>query len=135
MDVTSVDEVLMCADPRRWRPGDSWLAGGTVIYSYGTDITRGAPTRLLDITGAGWAPITWHGTAPGEEPALEIAATCRIADLRALADDPFPGGMPRASLPGLDLIPRPATRSSPPGRSGTSRPSAATSPRRCPPVP
>lgn len=105
MDVTSVDEVLMCADPRRWRPGDSWLAGGTVIYSYGTDITRGAPTRLLDITGAGWTPLTWHGTGPGEEPALEIAATCRIADLRALADDPFPGGMPRASLPGLDLIP------------------------------
>ena len=105
MDVTSVDEVLMCADPRRWRPGDSWLAGGTVIYSYGTDITRGAPSRLLDITGAGWAPVTWHGTGPGEEPTLEIAATCRIAELRALADDPFPGGIPRTTLPGLDLIP------------------------------
>jgi len=122
MDVTSVDEVLMCADPGQWRPGDSWLAGGTVIFSYGTDITRGAPTRLLDITGSGWAPLTWHPSsrhhertpgAPltgttrevGDAPSLEIAASCRIAQLRALADDPFPGGVPRASLPGLDLIP------------------------------
>ncbi|MDR2322399.1 MAG: FAD binding domain-containing protein [Microbacterium sp.] len=124
MDVTSVDEVLMCADPRQWRQGDSWLAGGTVLYSYGTDITRGAPTRLLDITGAGWPPLTWHhppssrpyertpegpltGTTREVEgvPALEIAATCRIAELRALADEPFPGGVPRATLPGLALIP------------------------------
>lgn len=100
MDVTSVDEILMCADPTAWRPGDSWLAGGTVIYSYGTDITRGAPTRLLDITGAGWAPLAW--TPSGD---LEIAATCRIAELRALADDPLPGGAHRAELPGLDVIP------------------------------
>lgn len=100
MDVTSVDEILMCADPTAWRPGDSWLAGGTVIYSYGTDITRGAPTRLLDITGAGWAPLTW--TPSGD---LEIAATCRIAELRALADDQLPGGARRAEMPGLDVIP------------------------------
>jgi len=122
MDVTSVDEVLMCADPGQWRPGDSWLAGGTVIFSYGTDITRGAPTRLLDITGSGWAPLTWHPSSRPHErtpegpltgttrevdgaPSLEIAASCRIAELRALADDAFPGGVPRASLPGLDLIP------------------------------
>lgn len=103
MDVTSVDEVLMCADPREWRRGDSWLAGGTVLYSYGTDVTRGAPRRLLDITGAGWPPLTWHGDAAGE-PSLEIAATCRVADLRALADEPRPGGVDRAALPGLDLI-------------------------------
>lgn len=103
MDVTSVDEVLMCADPGRWRPGDSWLAGGTVIYSYGTDITRGAPTRLLDITGAGWAPLTWHPDADGWS--LEIAATCRIADVYALparADLPAP----RTELPGLDIVTR-----------------------------
>ncbi|MBS1906895.1 MAG: FAD binding domain-containing protein [Actinobacteria bacterium] len=105
MDVTSVDDVLMCADPQQWRPGDSWLAGGTVLFSYGTDITRGAPTRLLDITGAGWTPLTWHPRPSGRAPSLEIAATCRIAELRALADEPFPGGVPRATLPGLDLIP------------------------------
>lgn len=101
MDVTCVDEVLMCADPAQWRPGDSWLAGGTVIYSYGTDITRGAPTRLLDITDAGWQPLTW--TSDGD---LEIAATCRIADLYALPDSALPGSAV-AGLPGLDLI-RPA---------------------------
>ncbi|MBS1675463.1 MAG: FAD binding domain-containing protein [Actinobacteria bacterium] len=107
MDVTSVDAVLMCADPSAWRPGDSWLAGGTVTFSYGTDITRGAPTRLLDITGAGWTPLTWHphADAPDAFPDLEIAATCRIADLRALADEAAPGGVARADLPGLDLIP------------------------------
>lgn len=104
MDVTSVDEVLMCADPSQWRPGDSWLAGGTVIYSYGTDITRGAPSRLLDITAAGWEPLIWHRDSDGLA-ALEIAATCRIADLRALADEDSPAGVPRAELPGLDLIP------------------------------
>lgn len=104
MDVTSVDEVLMCADPREWRPGDSWLAGGTVLYSYGTDVSRGAPRRLLDITGADWRPLTWHEDA-SDGPSLEIAATCRVADLRALADEPRPGGVDRASLPGLDLIP------------------------------
>ncbi|WP_295013448.1 FAD binding domain-containing protein [uncultured Microbacterium sp.] len=103
MDVTSVDEVLLCADPRRWRPGDSWLAGGTVTFSYGTDITRGAPTRLLDITGAGWPPLVWHHEDDGTV-SLEIAATCRIAELRALAVEAEPGGMPRSSLPGLDLI-------------------------------
>ncbi|QMU96567.1 FAD-binding molybdopterin dehydrogenase [Microbacterium esteraromaticum] len=103
MDVTSVEEVLMCADPGRWRPGDSWLAGGTVIYSYGTDITRGAPTRLLDITGAGWAPLTWHPDADGWS--LEIAATCRIADVYALpARVDLPA--PRTELPGLDIVTR-----------------------------
>ncbi|MBO0981857.1 FAD binding domain-containing protein [Microbacterium sp. SD291] len=108
MDVTSVDEVLMCADPGEWRPGDSWLAGGTVIFSYGTDITRGAPSRLLDITGAGWEHIRWvPEPVEGSDGrmTLEIAATCRIADLRALADEDAPGGIPRAELPGLDLIP------------------------------
>lgn len=103
MDVTSVDEVLMCADPAQWRPGDSWLAGGTVLYSYGTDITRGAPTRLLDITDAGWAPLTWHPDADGW--ALEIAATCRIADMYTL---PASAGLPAsaAELPGLDVVTR-----------------------------
>ncbi|WP_223626471.1 FAD binding domain-containing protein [Microbacterium sp. EST19A] len=105
MDMTSVDEVLLCADPSAWRRGDSWLAGGTVLYSYGTDVTRGAPTRLLDITGAGWEPLSWT-TDPDGSPALEIAATCRVSDLYALPDaDDLP--VPRAALPGLDLI-RPA---------------------------
>ncbi|MCS4593873.1 FAD binding domain-containing protein [Brevibacterium sediminis] len=97
MDMTCVDEVLFSADPDHWRPGDRWLAGGTVLLSYGTDITRGAPMRLLDITEAGWEPTIWHATE------LEIAATCRIADIFA-----FTSGSnrpaPHSVLPGLDLF-------------------------------
>lgn len=78
MDMTSVDEVILTADPQQWRPGDTWLAGGTVLFSYGTDVTHGRPQRLLDITDAGWPAITWH------DDALELAATCRIAELYAL---------------------------------------------------
>jgi len=106
MDMTCVDQVRMTANPDEWRPGDSWLAGGTVLYSYGTDITRGAPTRLLDITDAGWAPVVWHLDEHGRVDSLELAATCRIADLYAL---PERHDLPeaRAELPGLDLV-RPA---------------------------
>lgn len=78
MDMTSVDDVLLTADPRQWRPGDTWLAGGTVLFSYGTDVTHGRPQRLLDITDAGWPAITWQNDG------LELAATCRIAELYAL---------------------------------------------------
>jgi CO/xanthine dehydrogenase FAD-binding subunit len=119
MDMTSVEEVLMSADPDTWRPGDSWLAGGTVLLSYGTDITRGRPRRLLDLTGAGWPSVVWHaegeseagnedaGPRPGQElwplPALELAATCRVAEVYALPDAAdLP--LPRDLLPGLDLF-------------------------------
>lgn len=102
MDMTCVDEVLNCADPDSWRPGDSWLAGGTVLFSYGTDITRGAPTRLLDITEAGWEPTRWN-TVDGRVGELEIAATCRIAEIYGFAAG---GDLPRpnSELPGLDLF-------------------------------
>lgn len=102
MDMTCVDKVLSCADPDSWRPGDSWLAGGTVLFSYGTDITRGAPTRLLDITGAGWEPTRWN-SVDGRVGELEIAATCRIAEIYGFAT----GGnlpQPNSELPGLDLF-------------------------------
>ena len=112
MDMTSVDEVLMSADPDQWLPGDSWLAGGTVLLSYGTDITRGRPRRLLDVTGAGWPAVVWHpGSSSGEGPAggappdaaLELAATCRVAEVHALPDAAdLP--LPRNLLPGLDLF-------------------------------
>ncbi len=103
MDMTSVDEVVMTADPDQWRPGDSWLAGGTVLLSYGTDIIRGRPRRLLDITEAGWAPIAWRRAADGSPTDLEIASTCRVALIHGL-----PGRVdlpaPRASMPGLGLF-------------------------------
>lgn len=109
MDMTSVEDVLMAAGPDQWLPGDSWLAGGTVLFSYGTDIIRGRPRRLLDLTGAGWPAVVWHpgGTgAPGgalPEPALELAATCLVAEAYALPDaEDLP--LPRHLLPGLDLF-------------------------------
>lgn len=97
MDMTCVDEVVFSTDPDQWRPGDSWLAGGTVLLSYGTDITQGAPTRLLDITEAEWEPTIWHATE------LEIAATCRIADIFAFASGSNRPD-PHSVLPGLDLF-------------------------------
>jgi hypothetical protein len=111
MDMTSVEEVLMSADPDQWLPGDSWLAGGTVLLSYGTDITRGRPRRLLDLTGARWQSVVWHAEGDPEDAghgtppvtALELAATCRVAEVYALpeaADLP----LPRDLLPGLDLF-------------------------------
>ncbi len=103
MDMTSVDDVLLTADPDQWRPGDSWLAGGTVLLSYGTDITRGRPRRLLDITEAGWPPVQWLRSPAGEPVGLELASTCRIAlvyGLPARPDLPFA----RSDLPGLDLF-------------------------------
>lgn len=110
MDMTSVDAVVMTSDPEDWRPGDSWLAGGTVLYSYGTDISHGPPTRLLDITDAGWEPLSWK-PADAKPAGLEIAATCRIADIYAFpsrtdtgADAASGAHEPRRSLPGLDLF-------------------------------
>lgn len=99
--MTCVDDVLHCADPEKWRPGDSWLAGGTVLFSYGTDITQGPPRRLLDITSTGWTPLQWRSSGEGEPVDLEIAATCRIADIFDVRLR-----VPRLDrdLPGLDLF-------------------------------
>lgn len=74
MDLSTVEEVVPTADPDDFGPGDAWLAGGTVLFSYGSSTLR----RLLDLAGAGWEPWT-----VGDE-GLEIAATCTVAQLYAL---------------------------------------------------
>lgn len=103
MDMTCVDGVVATADPDVWRPGDSWLAGGTVLFSYGTDITRGTPRRLLDLTEAGWPETRWVRDAGGRVTGLELAATCRIAHVYSFAERAaLP--LPRAELPGLELF-------------------------------
>lgn len=91
MDLNTVTAHLPTADPAAWQPGDAWLAGGTVLFSYGT-----TARRLLDLTGAGWQALT-------ESPeGLEIAATCTIAELFA-----FPDRSARAGQwPALDLVRR-----------------------------
>ncbi len=71
MDMNTIESTIRTTDPGCWRPGDAWLAGGTVLFSYGSTVLR----RLLDISAAGWAPITVS------EAGLELAATCTIAEL------------------------------------------------------
>ena len=112
MDITSVNTTLTSADPEDFRPGDVWLAGGTVLYSYGHDFTTAEPQRMLDITRTGWAPLTWHefdSTGTGWR-GLEIAATCTVAQfhdaaktLRTQTLRSDRGGA-SAELPGLDLM-------------------------------
>ena len=107
MDITSVNTTLTSADPEDFRSGDVWLAGGTVLHSYGHDFTTAEPQRLLDITRTGWAPLTWHegDSARTAWPGLEIAATCTVAQFhdgaQTLRAD---RGGPRAELPGLELM-------------------------------
>jgi len=64
---TSADEV------GPWKEGYAWLAGGTWLFSEPQVTTD----TLIDLDSLGWAPLT--ATPAG----LEIAATCRIADLHA----------------------------------------------------
>ncbi|MFI5085808.1 MAG: FAD binding domain-containing protein [Actinomycetales bacterium] len=74
MDMNTIRAVVPTADPAQWREGDAWLAGGTVLFSYGSSVL----TRLLDVSFAGWPAITV--TAGG----IELAASCTIAELYEL---------------------------------------------------
>lgn len=56
-----------------WRPNYAWLAGGTWLFSE----PQVATDTLIDLESLGWPPLT--ATPEG----LEIAATCRVADLHA----------------------------------------------------
>jgi CO/xanthine dehydrogenase FAD-binding subunit len=58
-----------------WREGDAWLAGGTWLFSEPQPHLK----RLIDLEGFGWAPLTVS------EQGLEIAATCKVVKLDALA--------------------------------------------------
>ncbi|MCJ2050385.1 FAD binding domain-containing protein [Methylobacterium sp. J-070] len=66
---TSVDEIP------GWHAGCSWLAGGTWLFSE----PQSAVDTLIDLDRLGWVPLTVT------EAGLEIAATCRVADLHAFA--------------------------------------------------
>jgi CO/xanthine dehydrogenase FAD-binding subunit len=88
MDLNTVTEI---ARPRRraelprWRPGDAWLAGGTWLFSE----PQLEISRLIDIADLGWPAL-----AAGEH-GLRIAATCKIAELDAMA---FPSHWTAAPL-------------------------------------
>ena len=77
MDLGTVTDLVPTADPADWREGDAWLAGGTVLFSYGSETLR----RLLDLTSAGWPALTVT------DEGLEIAATCTVAELWAFEEN------------------------------------------------
>lgn len=56
-----------------WHPNYAWLAGGTWLFAE----PQIATDTLIDLDSLGWTPLT--ATPDG----LEIAATCRVADLHA----------------------------------------------------
>ncbi|WP_336714112.1 FAD binding domain-containing protein [Arthrobacter sp. USHLN218] len=90
MDMNTIEAVLPTADPAHWQPGDAWLGGGTVLFSYGSTTLR----RLLDLGPAGWEPVAVYGDG------LELAATCTIATLYRVPDSP---GL-AALWPALELV-------------------------------
>lgn len=87
MDINTVGEVV--ARPTRdsqraWRAGDAWLGGGTWLYSE----PQTNLSRLFDLDGFGWTPI--EQTAEG----LTVAATCKIAEIKAWPWEKAFGGGP-----------------------------------------
>ncbi|MFH8572660.1 FAD binding domain-containing protein [Streptomyces sp. NPDC017993] len=72
MDLNTVLDVRDARRREPWQPGDAWLGGGTYLFSEPQPHLR----RLVDLSRMGWDPIR-HGA----DGALEIAATCTIAQL------------------------------------------------------
>jgi hypothetical protein len=101
MDMNTIEAVVRTTDPAEWRDGDAWLAGGTVLFSYGSYAFGPEPLRrLLDLGSAGWPAVTVTGDG------IELAATCTVAELYALPDSPGDAlqGTPAPHWPALDLI-------------------------------
>ena len=71
--ITTVKHPASDRDIASWQAGDAWLAGGTWLFSEPQAHLR----TLIDLHDLGWTALT--ETAQG----LDIAATCRIAELHA----------------------------------------------------
>ena len=98
MDMNTIQAVVRTADPADWQAGDAWLAGGTVLFSYGSFAFGKEPLRrLLDLGSTGWPAITITGSG------IDLAATCTVAELYALPAGE--SGLERAAAwPALELI-------------------------------
>jgi CO/xanthine dehydrogenase FAD-binding subunit len=98
MDMNTIEAVVRTSDPAEWRDGDAWLAGGTVLFSYGSPAFGAEPLRrLLDLGSTGWPAVIVT------EAGIDLAATCTIAQLYALAEDPALE-RPARDWPALSLI-------------------------------
>jgi CO/xanthine dehydrogenase FAD-binding subunit len=78
MDLNTITEVMQPqqrAELPAWRAGDAWLGGGTWLFSE----PQPKLNRLIDLSALGWEPLRVSPTG------LEIAATCTIAKLNAVA--------------------------------------------------
>ncbi|MEV7663499.1 FAD binding domain-containing protein [Paenarthrobacter sp. NPDC089316] len=91
MDMNTIEAVVPTTDPSQWRDGDAWLAGGTVLFSYGSSVLK----RLLDLGQADWPSITIT------DDGIELASTCTVAELYAL---PVSTEAAHREWPGLALI-------------------------------
>ena len=82
MDLNTIAEVRRVTGSGNedfdWREGDSWLAGGTWLFSEPQPHLR----RLLDLQGFHWEPLV------ASEQGLQISPTCTIAQLYALQSPP-----------------------------------------------
>lgn len=76
--ITAVRRPGPADDISQWQAGDAWLAGGTWLFSEPQPLLR----TLIDLQGLGWTALS--ASAEG----LDIAATCRIADLYAFKGEP-----------------------------------------------
>jgi CO/xanthine dehydrogenase FAD-binding subunit len=96
MDMNTIEAVVPTTDPAEWRDGDAWLAGGTVLFSYGSLAFGPRPLRrLLDLGTAGWTPVTVS------DDGIDLAATCTVAELYRLPESTEAAGL---LWPGLDLV-------------------------------
>ncbi|MBV9968726.1 MAG: FAD binding domain-containing protein [Xanthobacteraceae bacterium] len=78
MDLNTITEVARPRNRREisdWSTGDAWLAGGTWLFSE----PQTSLSRLIDLSGLDWPAATLSPKG------LEIAATCTVAALDALA--------------------------------------------------
>lgn len=82
--ITEVKRPSSADEIAHWKPGYAWLAGGTWLFSepqWSTD-------TLIDLDGLNWPALK------ASSAGLEIAATCRIAELQA-----FKGPADWAAIP------------------------------------
>ncbi|MDP4005628.1 FAD binding domain-containing protein [Methylobacterium sp. NEAU K] len=81
MNLSTIVEVrrpMSLGEIQGWHDGCSWLAGGTWLFSE----PQPAVNTLIDLDSLGWTPLAVT------EAGLDIAATCRVAELQAFEGPP-----------------------------------------------